>query len=178
MSNNLPKSGSKLLAVIFTGIVAPLLVDITTKIFRADDATPSRRKTPSQAKEHSYQDRRQTNGDGPGAATAIPVRNEPTEITQVIAQGVGKTPQDALRDAVRVALAQAIAATVNDAAWATHGVALLDDALRNTTSLIRSFRELRSSRRWRIGGNVYEQEVVVEIDSRCLRNRIRALGAS
>lgn len=177
MANKLTKSGSKLLAVIFTGIVAPLVVDVTTKILSDDEPPRVRRQPSSQGKEPPCRLPHPTSTLSTSRPDAPPP-SVPTETTQVIAQGAGKTPEDALRGAVRAALAQALALEVDEAVWTNHGKALLEDALRNRAALIQGIRELRTSRRWKLTGTVYQHEIAMEIDRRVLRSRIRALGTS
>src|SRR5688500_6628748 len=96
---------SRLFAVIFTGSVAPVIVDITVRALNEEEAYSVQRKSSSREEERPCQD--------PRCLAQTPrVRNdnvvwspneskpvEPAEITQVIVKGVGKTPQEALHHA-------------------------------------------------------------------------------
>ena len=181
MAAKVAGSGSRLFAVLFTGIVAPVVVEITVKALNEEGTPPVQRQSSSQEEERPRRDARNSVQSPPVRTDNVVwapkerMPEEPAEITQVIVKGVGKTPQEALHDALRTALSQALASQVESAAWARHGQALFEDALRNNTGLILGWRELGTSRQWKLGGALHHMEVAVEINRQALRKRLRAL---
>jgi hypothetical protein len=96
------------------------------------------------------------------------------EVTQVIVHGVGHTPEEALHDALRTALRQALAAQVDAATWARSGQALFESVLRHSSGLILSCKELGASKEWRLLGALHHKDVAVEMNRRALVDRLRA----
>lgn len=167
--------GSKVIAAIFTGIVAPVVVDITVKTLSNDESRPVHSPTASHEEEQSRPPSR-TPHRGPTIPTTKVSWSRPEpEITQVIVKGSGKTSQAALHDALRLAVSQAMAAQVPESIWTRHGPVLVEDALRKDARLIVGWRELSSTRQWKVGGTMYYSEIAVEIDRRVLLDRVRSL---
>jgi hypothetical protein len=134
--------------------------------------SPQTRRAPfptpvSQAPEPSY----------PGAVAAAPPRRV-VAVTQVIAQGVGRTPDAALQDGLRKALRQALAAQVDAATWARSGHALFERVLGHGDGLILGFKRLGASKEWRLLGTLHHQDVAVEVDRQALVAGLKAAQMS
>ena len=93
----------KVAAVVFTSIAAPILVDIVVKSVKVE-ANPSAAPRPEPSPNFTIPAVKiasKTSFASPGPEAA--------DIIQVIAHGTGKTPAEALQDALRTALRQALA---------------------------------------------------------------------
>jgi hypothetical protein len=99
---------------------------------------------------------------------------QPVEIIQIIVQGVGRTPAEAFQDALRTAVRQALAAQVDATTWARSGPAIFDGVMRNCRVIL-SWKEIKATKEWRLTGPWHHQEVAVTLDRRALVERLRAV---
>jgi hypothetical protein len=113
----------------------------------------------------------------PGAGAVAPPRRV-VAVTQVIAHGVGRTPDAALQDGLRKALRQALAAQVDAATWARSGHALFDNVLGRGDGLVLGFKRLGASKEWRLLGTLHHQDVAVEVDRQALVAGLKAAQMS
>jgi hypothetical protein len=157
---------TKAVAAILTGVVVPVLVDLAQKNIIDPDARAERGRG-----EHA---------PSPGGEAARPAWRpvptkapRPAEVTHVIARGVGSTPEEAIQDALRAALRQAVAAQADGGTWARGSLALWEDAGRDGGGLVLGWRELRATKEWRLRGALYHTEVEVEVDRNALAERLR-----
>ncbi len=128
----------KLLAVVFTSVVAPVLVDLAVRDMHAEKDEPTLGAQPSSSEIETRQPVSSLYPANPlqtgWQATQLPRPVNPAtpsvapaeEVACVIARGVGRTPDEALRDALRAALLRAVAARVDAATWAKSGQALFE----------------------------------------------------
>jgi len=156
---------TKAVAVILTGVVVPVLVDLAQKNIIDPDARAERGRG-----EHA---------PSPGGEAARPAWRpvptqapRPAEVTRVIARGVGSTPEEALQDALRAALRQAVAARADGGGWARGSLAPWEDTGRDG-GLVLGWRELRATKEWRLRGALYHTEVAVDVDRNALAERLR-----
>src|SRR5947209_9299189 len=77
--------------------------------------------------------------------------SSPEGHSQVIAEGVGRTPEDALQDALQSVLRSAVPTLVDAKTWAGQGPRLLDAVLKNNSGLVTGVQELRCSEEWHWG---------------------------
>jgi hypothetical protein len=167
--------------VAFTSLVAPVLVNMimmATKradsaLVRCDHLNSAKCSAPidsSGAAMNSEAARTQSLANGEGHGT----KSQPVEITRIIVRGAGKSPQDALQDALRNGLARAIAAQVGPDAWTKYGQVLLGKVLADSGGLIRSWTEIGTSKELRLRGTLHHIEVAVDVDHHALAARVRS----
>ncbi len=147
---------SKFFAVVFTTILAPVLVDLVVRDIHGaghkPDATPPAVAQP---------------------APAPPSPSPSAEVVHIIVQGMGRTRAEALQNAFRTALLQAIADRNDASARADRNSDLVDAILRDGNGLIVSWKELGTKKEWRLKGSLYHREVAVTLDGRRLAERLR-----
>src|SRR5207248_426572 len=108
---------------------------------------------------------------GEGAARAVPPPS--TELLQVIVQGVGWSPEEAVQDALTNALRSAAAAHFDADTWARQGPALFAVLLRDSRGLIARYQALRSGRGWHQGREYCHTTLAVDMARRPLAERLR-----
>lgn len=175
----------KLLAVVFTSVVAPVMVDLAVRDIHGDKDKPVLAAQAVVSKEGARR---------PSVPSSPPTPSPPTEwqapqlsppistaradeIACVIAQGVGRTPNEAIRDALRAALLRAVAARLDAETWARSGQSLFESLWRDSSGLILGWKELGARTEWRLRGSVHHEEVAVTLNSRVLGDRLRAVQA-
>jgi hypothetical protein len=145
-----------IISTVFTTLIAPIVVSLVTA-----EGKPNEGKAPAQAQARA----------GAGGARAVP--SPSAEIMQVIAQGVGWSPEEAVQDALRNALRSAAAAHFDADTWARQGAALFGALLRETRGLIARYQDLRSGRGLHQGREYYHTTLAVDVARRPLADRLR-----
>jgi hypothetical protein len=153
----------KLLAVVFTSVVAPVLVDVAVHDLHGEPDRPTAPAAPSAV------------WQAPQAVSPADTAARPDEVACVVAQGVGPTPEEALRNALRAALWRAVAARVDAETWNRNGQALFENLWRDSRELILSWKELAARKEWRLRGNLHHEELAVTLNCRLLTDRLRAV---
>lgn len=145
----------KIVAALFSGVIAPLGVRIVEASFRGDSVRTASHESTS-------------------AYLAPPACEPPSNAgaTQVVVQGTGPTAEEAFQNAIDSAVRHAVAAQVDAATWKLHGPMLLESVRRDGTGIVRGWRELSNAPERRLTGKVYHSEVSVELDTDALRERI------
>jgi hypothetical protein len=157
----LANSFGKLVAVLFTSVVAPILVNVVVKDLNGEEVTP---RAETAAVENVVV-----------RPAPLPAVTEPAPASlQVIVEGVGKNPDDAFRDALRTALSRASAAQVDAARWTRFGPALVEDVVRDRDRLVVAWRELSATKEWRLRGTLHHREIAVELNREALAERLQA----
>jgi len=156
---------AKVVAVVFTSVVAPVVVNVATR-----DLTGNEPPAAHEVRTSLPRDERT-----PPAPPVPAPPPAPAEVTEVIAHGAGGTPDEAVQDALRTALARAVAAHVDAETWARYGSALVERVAPHAGELIRSWKELTASRQWRWRGPLYHCEVAVALHRQALADRLRAV---
>jgi hypothetical protein len=141
----------KTIAVVFTSLVAPVIVSVAVREIHTDEAVPAVPLAP------------------PVAASTMP-----SEVTHVIAEGVGGSPDAALEQALRTALHEALVAEVDAKALTRAGPALAEAFWLDRALLIRSCKDLSTSIGWGLFGKTYRRQVAVEFDRHALVQRLHA----
>src|SRR5690242_5696575 len=118
-----------LLSIVFTAVVAPVTVSLIIQNVNLGEARtilhePARPSAPPSAT---------------GKDTPAPL----DERSQVIAQGIGWTPEEALQDALRNALRTTVTGMVDPNIWARHGEKLFAAILSDNAGLIVNHKDLR-----------------------------------
>ncbi len=149
---------AKIAAVVFTSVVAPVLVDVAIREEKA--ALEAKGHTPAQREE-------------PIRPQPIAMAPPPVEVTEVIAHGCGATPEEALQDALRTALCRAIVAQVDADTWARRGPALFEGVARHGGEVIRSWKDLGAAKQWRLRGPLHHRDVAVEVNHQALVAHLR-----
>jgi len=178
----------KVIAVVFTTVMAPVLVSLTVRDLQREDARPCpevRKPLPKKEAPRLASDSRPAQPPSPQVVQAHrpqcqpgakPASSpQPLETIQIIVQGVGRTPGEASQDALRTAVGQALAAQVDAETWARSGRAILDVVLRNCGGIILSWKELKATKEWKLTGPWHHREVAVTLDRRALVGRLRAV---
>jgi hypothetical protein len=126
------------LALVFTTLVAPIAVNVIVHDLNGDESVPARIDPALARKEESPSSTDRvsaapTNLAPPGQSP--PPMKLPTSVTiqpdahiQVIVQSTGRTPDEALQQALRVALYKTIVAEFGADAWTRSGQAIFEDA--------------------------------------------------
>lgn len=168
----------QLLTVIFTSLIAPVLVSVIARDLSDQDPTPAnteptrlcQKESPTPSVHASLTVNRSPQPvQSPAVQTPLPpMATPPDALIQVIAQGTGHTPEEAFQQAVRTALSKALAAQVDVDTWSRSGPLLADDAVRNADRIIRGCRSLGATKQWKLGGSVHHTEVAIDMDRLCV----------
>jgi hypothetical protein len=172
------------IVVVFSSLVAPVAVQMIVRDLNGEETTPARHEQPSSPKVEALPARVVSPGLMPvPATTQLPSPVAPTpppppalpleSLIQSVAQGTGRSPEEALQQAFRIALSRGLASQFDTGTWQRNGQAILDGALRNTSGIVRSWRALSASKEWKLVGSVFHAEVAMEIDRRVLLDRLR-----
>lgn len=147
---------SKFFAVVFTTILAPVLVDLVVRDIHGAGHKPDAAPPSISQKEPP------------------PPPSPSAEVVHIIVQGMGRTRAEALQNAFRTALLQAIADRNDASARADRNSDRVDAILRDGSGLIVSWKELGTKKEWRLKGSLYHREIAVTVDGRRLTERLRA----
>ncbi len=174
----------KLLAVVFTSIVAPVLVNLAVRDTSDKGTTPARQEQVAFRQVETHQSAYLSDpspalsGNGqrplpqcPDAFTAV---SRPVRSVRIIARGVGRTPEAALQDALHTALRQALASQFDAETWARNGSALCAGILGDSGGLLLGWQDLGRRKEWGRKGLLYHNEVEVEVNLTALADRLRA----
>ncbi len=156
----------KFLAVVFTSIIAPVVVDMAVRDIHGEGTKPAAEARPSSLKEET-----------PRSPSPSSAPLSPGEVVCVIAQGTGWTSEEAIRDALRTALLQALAARVDANTWSRQRQTLGENILQDSGRLILDWKELGSRKEWRLRGIRYHEEIAVRVNGRALAERLRVVQA-
>lgn len=149
MANKVTDWCGKFVAVLFTSVVAPVLVNLAVR------STPEAAKSPSvPAFAHS------------------PI-GRPAQSVRFIVSGFGRTPDAALQDAMHTALRQALASLVDANTWARYDSILCASILKDMDGLLLGWKDLGVRKEWRAWKLVYHKEAVVEVNLTTLADRLR-----
>lgn len=142
----------KAVAVVFTSLVAPVLVNVAVREIRTDEPAPA----------------------VPLPSPPVAAASLPGEVTRVIAKGVGRTPEQAVEQALRTALREALAAEVDARALARGGPELFEAFWLDRALLIRSCKDIAAGTEWGLYGKMHRREIAVELDRHALVQRLHA----
>jgi hypothetical protein len=168
----------KVVAVIFTSLVAPLLVNIAVMHLKAEGGTPpASERTMAQKERNEHISGSSNAGEVLSISHAMQApTSELSEMIRVIVKGSGRTPEEALQDGLRTSLSRAIAAQVGAETWAKYGPSLFGKVSRESAGIIRGWNEIGSSKEWKLRGIVHYKEVAVVVDRIALERRLRAVS--
>jgi len=146
-------------STIFTSIVAPVLVAVTT---------------------HHLDSGQDKGSPGEVVRTTDAVRwtvpaGIDAEASPITVQGVGSTPAEALRDAVGKALRKAVAGMLTADGWAGNWRVVRDVVLGKGDSLILRCEDLGCRKEREQGRDVYRKTVAVVVARRALAERLKAV---
>jgi hypothetical protein len=169
----------KIGAVLFTSLVAPVLVNMTVMDINPEHSAFQHKvqmysgggSEPADASGRAMIPHAEV-GQSPPNAEVKGTKPQTVEVTQIIVQGTGKTPKEALQDALRNGLARAIAAQVGAEAWAKYGQSLLGKVAHDSAGLIRSWTVIATSKELRLTGTLHRKEVAMEVDHHALADRL------
>jgi hypothetical protein len=171
----------KIGAVLFTSLVAPVLVNMTVMDIKTDLFAFQYKDQPCVGDESAPADSsgraiipRGEAAQSPPIAEVKRTKPQTVEVTQIIVQGTGKTPKEALQDALRNGLARAVAAQVGAEVWAKYGQSLLGKVSRDSEGLIRTWTVIRTSKELKLTGTLHHKEVAMEVDHHAIADRIRS----
>lgn len=99
----------------------------------------------------------------------------PPDVIDVIVHGVGRTPEEALRDGLGTALRQALAAQVDAATWARNGQNLFEVIRPCGGDFLLGWKELGATKEWRLLGTLHHKDLAVKLNRRALLDRLRAV---
>jgi hypothetical protein len=178
----------KFLALVFTTLVAPIAVNVVVHDLNGQENAPAR-TAPSLARK---EEPTMSSNRGPAAATTLPPPGQsppsmkppaattihPDALIRVTVQSTGHIPDEALRQALRIALYKAIVAEFGADSWAQNGQAIFEDAWRNTGGIVQSWNTLAVTKEWKQGAALYHVDVTIALDRRALLTRLRAAPAT
>jgi hypothetical protein len=177
----------KFLTLVFTTLVAPIAVNVVVQDLNGVEHAPARTAGTIARKEEPT-----TSSDrGPAASTTLPAPGQsppplkpltsttihPDALIRVTVQGTGHTPDEALRQALRIALYKAIVAEFGEDAWARSGQAIFENAWRNIGGIVQSWKTLAVTKEWKQGAALYQVDVTIAVDRGALLTRLGAAPA-
>lgn len=172
----------KIIAVLFTSLVAPVLVHVIVQNGTTPASKPcfcdqkaAKQEEVAQSSHSCAVPLAPTNPVEQASLASPPPMQLTPEITRIVVQGVGRTPADASQNALRTAVQTALAAQVGPDTWTRSGQLLFEHILRNSEGIILGWKELRASREWKLRGTVHHAEVAVEVNMSLLAQRLRAV---
>lgn len=183
MATKLPGWCGKLTAVVFTSIVAPVLVNLAVRETPDKASKPEwdepvavqQLETPPSTYSTSSFPTLSHNGQSLSHYHDAFADSQPVQTVRIIVRGVGRTPELALQDALHRALRQASASMVDARSWARNCSALCAGILRDSDGLILGWQDLGVRKEWRGKELVYHNEAAVEVNLTALANRLRAI---
>src|SRR5438128_1206770 len=127
-----------LLSIVFTAVVAPVTVSLIIQNVNLGEGRTL------------LQEPKRTANDNPPSLDAR---------SQIIVQGIGWTPEEALQDALRNALRTTLTNLVDPTVWARQGQALCKAILRDDAGLIVSHKDLRITAECQQGKQFYSRTI-------------------
>lgn len=171
----------KLLAVVFTSLVAPVLVNLATRETSDKINKPDRDEQvafPLETSQPIYSSNSfhapSPNGQSLSQYHDAFAAPQPGQTVRIIVHGIGRTPDLSLQDALHSALRQASASIVDAASGATSCSTLCADILRDNGGLILGWQELGIRKEGGRKGVFYHLEAAVEVNLTALANRLRS----
>ncbi|HTU90696.1 MAG TPA: hypothetical protein VMF69_11525 [Gemmataceae bacterium] len=168
MVNKLNGWCGKLFAVLFTSIVAPVLVNLVVR------NTPEAVSSPAH-NEQTVSGQVQTSSPAYSAVSSFVLSStaQPMQIARVIVSGTGLTSEAALQDAVHTALRQALASLVDAEIWSRNNSILCADVLHDLDGILLGWKELGTRKERGPRGLFYHKEAAVEVNLTALADRLR-----
>lgn len=167
------------LTLVFTSVIAPVVVSVVVHNLTGDDAT----NVPNAHGASQKTDLPPTAGLAITAMSpgqSLPPNNVPSHSTmqpeahlQVIVQGTGRTPDQALQHALRTALHTVIVGEFGTDCWNRYGQGIFDAAWRNTGRIIRTWKNLAMTMSREQGVPLYQARAAMEVDRESLLAHIR-----
>lgn len=184
MASKLTGWCGKLFAVVFTSIVAPVVVNLAVREAPDEGSRPARDEQVAFRQLETSPPICPAVPAPPLSPTPQPLlpqcpdasaaASRPMQAVRVIAAGVGRTPEAALQDALHTALRQALASVVDAETWARNGSALCAGVLRDSSGIILGWKDLGARKEWGLRGLLYHKEAAVEVNLSALADRLRA----
>lgn len=165
----MPAQKSGLVSTVFTTLVAPILVSLAVRDLTREDA-----QNPQAGQKHSQQNATQRPHSSVGRAAAPPPVAEKPATVQAVGHGTGRTPDEALQDALRNAVHSVAAAHFEPGLTSQQQAALVEVVLRDLQRPILHWQDRGGSSSWKWGGRVYQREVAVTLDARALAGSFNA----
>lgn len=166
MATRITSTFTKAIATIFTSIVAPILVAWAVHDLQGEEKAPRPAARPAL---------RDAAPEPAKVEPAPPIAARNSLVAAAAFEqrvtGVGRTPQDAARNALRTAVERAVAARLDADTWARRGPAIVEAVLRSN-GLIVSWRVQSTSRQWRVRGTFYSCDVSVGLSRAVLHARL------
>jgi hypothetical protein len=151
----------KIVGAVFSAVIAPVLVILITRQFNGSAGSlPDRHPD-----EH---------GVGQGEKAAHPPG--PARPETVTADGYGRTPEEALQDALRHAVRTSLE-TLVDAETLNRNSRVLDEkVVSQSASLVRRYEQIAADRQRHNGREVYHARITATIERHPLVAKLRALN--
>lgn len=163
MATKLVGPFTKVIATVFTSVVAPVLVAWVVHDLQGEEKPPWSAVTTATRQ----------------APKTAPVTVRVAPSVEAIGQrviGVGRTPADAACNALRTAVERAVADQLDADTWARRGPALVEAVLQGN-DLVVSWRPQSMVRQRRVRGTLYHCEVAIGLSRPVVRDRLAAAGA-
>jgi hypothetical protein len=182
MTTKLTEWCKKFGAVVFTSLVAPVLVNLAVR----DVPDETGRPEPASSRQREALGQNYPSLPDPTPFSHVepqppqqppstfPTASPSLKTVRVIARGVGRTPEAALRDALYAALRQVMASQVDALTWSQKGPDLCAGVLWNGNGVLVSWRNLETRKHWSLKGMVYQEDVAVEVNLNALADRLRS----
>lgn len=154
----------KVVAVIFTAVVAPIVVFVATQhLGKKDEPADKKRNADKKAVERDR--------GGPGAKA-----DGKADPDRIVAEGTGLTPAAARAAAYRTAAREAAARLVPPADQTRYEHAIKAVAAKDAESLVRQSHEVGAGVQKVMGAELYWARVAVSVDRSALAARLKAAG--
>ena len=175
-------SVGKVLGLLFTSVVAPILVHVALQDMKveADDERRSetvaaKRQEPGKRGAPSTPVACRASSPSQESSDASRSNPPPPEMRHVTTEGIGKTPEEGLRQAVRLAMTNAVSAELAGSGWTYRTTAIADLLMQEASSLIRIVQHLGTRKEWRLRGNLYHVQLALELNRSALLARLHAV---
>jgi hypothetical protein len=159
-----------LLAAVFTSLVAPILVSVAVRNLEPEGRGVVSRRVAARQQAPSPSERTANLSERVSLYPPPPVV---TVTEQVLGSGAGATPDDALRDALRNAVRQCLAARLPSLASGDADV-MSETVLQEGKTVLR-WEERTATTEWMRAVKVYRREMLVTLDSAALDNRVKTV---
>jgi hypothetical protein len=159
---------AKVIAVIFTSLIAPILVNVVVADLKGDVSPHATAQVPSQSLPTKPP---VAEPDQASDSAGFPTGSA-KEVVRIVVRSDGTTREEALQNALHAALCQALARMFDAASWQRVGPLPVEECWRDRAGLNRRCTELGRGTAMKDGRFLYQTEVAVEFCRQSLVERL------
>jgi len=175
------------LALVFTTVVAPVVVSVVVHDLNGDNAAKVPIEQTASRKEEllptndpvisSGATYAQTAQSLPSKRATNHVTIHPAALIPLRIQGTGRTPDEAFQQALRTALYKVVVAEFGADCWTQRGQAIFEAAWHNAAGIVRTWKTLDVTMARQSSGLLYHATAAIEVDRRSLLARLESIPA-